>query len=258
MIEHPAVNTTDINTAESIWVYWADEQGNVLADAWLKTSSNSVYSINVPVGTEIPDQAHSILLYPANTVGQAVEPYRVNFHDYTGNTELSGPGGNEINSWYYGESRPHINVQRVTDENELCIFDNGLVSVIDMNNPKDEQWHSNSGLGFANTANDEVFTPYQFTCDETPVNTAINDCELLASKNNIKLELSTTSDNITYALDYHWSYRAVVNLISNAIGYANTHVLLSIQIPINSLLLPLKTTVKALPTTSSMLFLRLL
>jgi len=39
----------------------------------------------------------------------------------------------------------------------------------------------------------------------------------------------TDSETLSYSLDYHWCYRALVNLISNAIGYANSQVLLSIH-----------------------------
>ncbi|GAW95834.1 MULTISPECIES: sensor histidine kinase [Colwellia] len=59
------------------------------------------------------------------------------------------------------------------------------------------------------------------------ITSAINDCQVLAEQKNISVQL--TGDNtILYPLDYHWSYRALVNLISNAIGYANSQVLLTL------------------------------
>lgn len=72
------------------------------------------------------------------------------------------------------------------------------------------------------------------------LNTAIKDCELLANKNNITVKLNANSKNITYALDYHWSYRALVNLISNAISYANSHILLDINITSKQLVITIE------------------
>jgi signal transduction histidine kinase len=60
------------------------------------------------------------------------------------------------------------------------------------------------------------------------ITSAINDCQVLAEQRNIKVKLNS-SDSVYYSLDYHWCYRALVNLISNAIGYANTEVLLTIN-----------------------------
>lgn len=62
------------------------------------------------------------------------------------------------------------------------------------------------------------------------INSAINDCQILAKQKNITVELTSTSPNIRYSLDYHWCYRALVNLISNAIGYANSQILISVAI----------------------------
>jgi signal transduction histidine kinase len=60
------------------------------------------------------------------------------------------------------------------------------------------------------------------------ITSAINDCQVLAEQRNIKVKLNS-SDSVYYSLDYHWCYRALVNLISNAIGYANTEVLLTMN-----------------------------
>jgi len=60
------------------------------------------------------------------------------------------------------------------------------------------------------------------------INSAINDCQMLAEQKQLSIKLTTTSQNIHHQLDYHWSYRALVNLISNAIGYANSQVLLTL------------------------------
>jgi signal transduction histidine kinase len=59
-------------------------------------------------------------------------------------------------------------------------------------------------------------------------NSAIDDCKILANQKEINVVLTSTSQNIHYSLDYHWCYRALVNLISNAIGYANGQILLNV------------------------------
>jgi len=61
------------------------------------------------------------------------------------------------------------------------------------------------------------------------INSAINDCEMLSRQKHVSVKLVSTSSTIHYSLDYHWCYRALVNLISNAIGFANAQVLLSLS-----------------------------
>lgn len=61
------------------------------------------------------------------------------------------------------------------------------------------------------------------------INSAITDCEMLAHQQHVSVKLVSTSSTIHYSLDYHWFYRALVNLISNAIGFANSQVLLSLS-----------------------------
>lgn len=60
------------------------------------------------------------------------------------------------------------------------------------------------------------------------ISSAIDDCHVLAEQKNITVHLSGDS-SVIHTLDYHWSYRALVNLISNAIGYASSEVLLTIN-----------------------------
>ncbi len=61
------------------------------------------------------------------------------------------------------------------------------------------------------------------------ISSAINDCEILANQKEVKLSF-TANQSISYSLDYHWCYRALINLISNAIGYANHEVLVNAEI----------------------------
>lgn len=61
------------------------------------------------------------------------------------------------------------------------------------------------------------------------INSAIEDCHMLAKQKKVDVKLLSTGSNINYSLDYHWFYRALVNLISNAIGFANKQVTLSLS-----------------------------
>ncbi|MBV1910670.1 MAG: PKD domain-containing protein [Kangiellaceae bacterium] len=154
---------------ESVWVYWAGNNGSRIGNPILKTSVNAIYDIKIPVATEIPSEVNSLLLYPSNGKGQAEKGTLIPFHDFAANIEVSGPGGNASQSWYYGTERAKISVFRTSDGR--CIFDNGLVSVIDMANTKDESWESTSGRVPENTVDDAVFPPYEFLCGNEPVNT---------------------------------------------------------------------------------------
>ena len=86
--------------------------------------------------------------------------------NFTGNALLAGPGGNELEQWQYdGIDRPLISIKRIDG---LCTFDNGLVSVIDMNNERDEAWFALSSPRPSNQADDAAFPPHSFQCDESP------------------------------------------------------------------------------------------
>jgi signal transduction histidine kinase len=61
------------------------------------------------------------------------------------------------------------------------------------------------------------------------VTSAKSDCLVLAQQKDIVISLVPDVVNINYDLDYHWCYRALVNLISNAIGYASTQVLITVS-----------------------------
>jgi len=56
-----------------------------------------------------------------------------------------------------------------------------------------------------------------------------NDCQSLAEQYNIKLSCQLSTEKSFYALDFHWCYRATLNLVSNAIQHANTQVILSVS-----------------------------
>ena len=188
-----AVNES--NAADFIWVYWADASGNKIDvdanSAWLKTDlsseyNSSVYSITIPEDTLI--EAQAFIIYPRNANGLALNGTLIKFHDFIGNTQLSGPGGNYKLPWYYGvpdsdidvegfdvtytEQRATISVHR--SQAGMCTFDNGLVSIIDMNYERDIAWEAGKGSGpdaQANEADDNLFPIYQYACAESPINT---------------------------------------------------------------------------------------
>lgn len=169
IVELSLAEALETGTADSIWIYWADSFGYEMGDAFFKKSLGSGAHIISLDEVTIPDGAEKLLLYLANDIGRAKEGRLIPFHDFKGNALLSGPGGNEMNSWYYGESRPKINVHR--QANGLCVFDNGLVSVVDMNNQRDPWLLSNRGSGLPNNDDDAAFPAFDFMCDPEPVNT---------------------------------------------------------------------------------------
>lgn len=167
-LEATEINETDPARVESVWVYWLDEQGNKKGEAWLKTDENAPYNIDISEGTSIPENTTGFLLTPTNAVGQANISSPVYFHDFIGNTQLSGPGGNESESWEYGVERSTISIYRSNRQGGLCVFDNGLVSVTDMENTRDQDWENRLGNTQTNEVNEAAFPAYSFLCDEQP------------------------------------------------------------------------------------------
>jgi len=189
-------NHPDNTAPDSLWLYWADASGNKVGNeinedantAWLKTDSTAVYEITIPAGTNIPANTSAFIIYPSNEKGLALKGTLIKFHDFIGNTQLSGPGGNYKLPWYYGvpdsdtdvegfpvtytEQRDTISVHR--SQAGLCTFDNGLVSIIDMNYERDIAWEAGKGSGpnaQPNEADDNLFPIYQYACAENPINT---------------------------------------------------------------------------------------
>ncbi|NQY89684.1 MAG: ATP-binding protein [Colwellia sp.] len=95
-------------------------------------------------------------------------------------------------------------------------------------------------LEYASMERQALHLKKQTTDVNALINSAINDCQILAIQKKINLELTSTGPNIHYSLDYHWCYRALVNLISNAIGYANKQILLSVAITNNHLIITIE------------------
>ena len=62
------------------------------------------------------------------------------------------------------------------------------------------------------------------------VEVVTNDCQSLAEQHNIKLSCELLTTEKLYSLDFHWCYRAALNLVSNAIQHADSQVILSIGI----------------------------
>jgi len=56
-----------------------------------------------------------------------------------------------------------------------------------------------------------------------------SDCQSLSEQHNIKLTCQLLPIEKFYALDFHWCYRATLNLVSNAIQHADSQVNLSIE-----------------------------
>ena len=153
--------------AESVQAFWADREGNKIGGVFYQTRAQSVYQFEFLEDVAMPEGAEAILLHPANAMGLSPYGSLLIVHDFIGNAQLSGAGGNELESWRYGDERPKISLHRQDDG--LCIFDNGRVSVIDMNNSRDRVFEANRGAGVPNNADDHAFPPYSFACDEEPI-----------------------------------------------------------------------------------------
>jgi signal transduction histidine kinase len=84
-------------------------------------------------------------------------------------------------------------------------------------------------LDYASMERQALHLQKQQTNIQTLIFSAVDDCEVLATQRNIIININTPDEQINYYLDYHWCYRALINLISNAIGYADTCVIIELQ-----------------------------
>lgn len=209
-----------VSNIESIRIYWADSEGEKLVgvdseaiiSTELSTDQGAPYDIVIPENSHIPSNARALLIIPANTSGEAKQGTLIKFHDFIGNALLSGPGGNwEPDwSWYYGE-QPADQVPQHKQKREKiaihktssgqCIFDNGLVSVIDMDYERDVAWEDRAVASQANVADDALYAPYEFSCGENPVNTyrAVMD----DNTNSLLWTYSTINDAMFYGTVIH-------------------------------------------------------
>jgi signal transduction histidine kinase len=72
------------------------------------------------------------------------------------------------------------------------------------------------------------------------IHSAINDCQILADNAQVSLSYESSHQEVSWLLDYHWCYRALVNLMSNAIGYANSKVIISMVVTSKQLILSIE------------------
>ncbi|MGL1955763.1 MAG: ATP-binding protein [Colwellia sp.] len=105
--------------------------------------------------------------------------------------------------------------------NYLARMDNELTNMEEM---------TSAFLEYASMERQALHLKKQETNVCSLINSAINDCKILAKQKNVNVELTKAPEQLLYTLDYHWCYRALVNLISNAISYANSTVLLNLKV----------------------------
>jgi Zn-dependent metalloprotease len=163
-----AAAQTASNETEFINLYWADDSQQKIGNSWLSSSTEAPYQLSIPSNTQIPENASGLLLTAANAIGEATENHFIAFHDFTGNTNMTGPGGSELAHWHYGTDRPSIAIER-DHTTSTCYLDNGLVQVIDMANTSDTAWEALEDT--ANTVDENSWPAYSFNCDENPENT---------------------------------------------------------------------------------------
>lgn len=176
-------------------MYWASE-GERIGEPWFQSAPINVLSADaqqvvLPATTAIHPDANALIVYLVDEHGESETGKLVRFHDFTGNAMLSGPGGNELTAWYYGVERPRVPIHKTpltrtsaassvaftvtnaeSDGMSLCVLDNGLVSVVDMQNTREETLHDGVDSGMANQADDLTFAPFSFECGIDPVNYA--------------------------------------------------------------------------------------
>lgn len=84
-------------------------------------------------------------------------------------------------------------------------------------------------LDYASMERQALSLKKQQTHVQALITSAITDCQVLAKPKNINVSMLASEKEVNFHLDYHWCYRALVNLISNAIGYADSRVIIELK-----------------------------
>lgn len=84
-------------------------------------------------------------------------------------------------------------------------------------------------LDYASMERQALNLKKQQTDIQALITSAITDCQVLAKQKEIKISTIFPDKTLSYELDYHWCYRAIVNLISNAIGYADSNIVILLE-----------------------------
>lgn len=153
-----------------IKLYWARGNQPFGSSLLALRSAKPELEIVLPQSLSIPSDAQSLLVTAFDESTKTESSRVVRFHDFIGNTLVKGPGGNEQSYWFYGIDRPRFSAYREPDDSSRCVFDNGLVSVVDMGNTIDDSLHDGSNNGIKNIVDDQLFPPYSFVCGADPVN----------------------------------------------------------------------------------------
>jgi signal transduction histidine kinase len=99
-------------------------------------------------------------------------------------------------------------------ENELTRMEDMTTAFLDYAGMERQSFHLNTELIDVNNL----------------IELVTSDCQSLAEQHNIKLTCQSLSIEKFYSLDFHWCYRAALNLVSNAIQHANSQVILSVEL----------------------------
>ncbi|CAA0096990.1 Elastase [BD1-7 clade bacterium] len=143
-----------------------DGQGNLIEADWYQSSSTKANQITV--AGAVPDEpSYAMRIHAGTAQGRSHDAVILRFHDFNGNSLMTGPGGNVDRPWVYGEQRPEIAVHRDASTG-VCTFDNGFVYVVDMHEETDTAWAEDSSQ--PNEADDSTFSAFQFDCGVNPHN----------------------------------------------------------------------------------------
>ncbi|GAA3928632.1 PKD domain-containing protein [Litoribacillus peritrichatus] len=156
---------SDIHSYE---IFWADPdseviQGGVLKTLLVENASDKFLLMDLTEPLTMPDADSQLKLVANNTQGADLMSTMIRFHDFTGNVNVSGKGGNLITNWEYGVDRDHLSAYRENIAGtDYCYFDNGLVMVVDMKNEFDNRSE--------HTKDDVLYPAFNFDCSESLVN----------------------------------------------------------------------------------------
>ncbi|CAA0103049.1 Neutral protease [BD1-7 clade bacterium] len=185
-----------------------DGQGNLIEADWYQSSSANADQITV-AGAVPEEPSYAMRIHAGNAQGRSQNSVTLRFHDFKGNSLMTGPGGNVDRPWAYGEQRPKIAVYRDVSTG-VCAFDNGFAYVVDMLEETDTRRDGNNGQ--SNVADDTMFPAFQFDCGVNPHNTdrpTLFDSSMEQSPDNI-WSYSVQNDAMYYGTIVYRSLHAAL------------------------------------------------
>ncbi len=142
-------------------LFWYGQEGDYSSEPFHVIQTSEQFIV-IAENTPLPVNTLGIAVALRNSAGNSEVLSHVEFRDYQADVWIAGPGGNELDNWFYGIEKPALGMKKSSHDGAVCEVSNGLVSVTHMQFESDER-PLTDGQGIV--ADDIAYPPYQFECD---------------------------------------------------------------------------------------------